>query len=116
MYVGLATCREGFKAGCRPLIGFDGCFLKGPFKGQLLYVVSQDANDNMYPIVMVIVEAELKDSWGWFIETLISDLGQQPKGRWTFINDRQKGLKPAIEELVPYNDSCICVRHLYANF
>ncbi|XP_035546580.1 uncharacterized protein LOC118348629 [Juglans regia] len=116
MYVGLAACRKSFKAGCRPLIGLDGCFLKGPFKGQLLCAVGRDANDNMYPIAMAIVEAELKDSWGWFIETLISDLGQQPEGGWTFISDRQKGLKPAMEELVPYNDSRICVRHLYANF
>ena len=75
MYLSLAAMRDGFKIGCRPIIGLDGCHLKGPFKGQLLSAVSRDANDNMYPITIAIVEAETKDSWTWFLETLVSDLG-----------------------------------------
>lgn len=31
--------REGFKRGCRPFIGIDGCHLKGPYKGVLLSAV-----------------------------------------------------------------------------
>ena len=62
LYVCLAATRTGFKEGCRPLIGLDGCFLKGSYKGHLLSIVSKDANDNMYPICVAIMESECKAS------------------------------------------------------
>uniref|UniRef100_A0A2N9HBF3 SWIM-type domain-containing protein n=1 Tax=Fagus sylvatica TaxID=28930 RepID=A0A2N9HBF3_FAGSY len=61
----IKVTRTGFKEGCRPLIGLDGCFLKGSYKGHLLSVVSRDANDNMYPICVAVVESECKASWSW---------------------------------------------------
>ena len=91
LFISLAGMKKGFLDGCRPVIGVDGCFLKGPFKGQLLAAVSRDGNNNMYPIAYVVVEAETKDSWSWFLETLVSHLGTHEKhGRPTFISDRQK--------------------------
>ncbi|KAH0977423.1 hypothetical protein GBA52_027142 [Prunus armeniaca] len=33
LYVCLDACKKGFLAGCRPIIGVDGCHLKGPFAG-----------------------------------------------------------------------------------
>ena len=45
----------------------------------------------MYPIAFAVVEAEVKDSWIWFLETLVSDLGTHARhARPTFISDRQK--------------------------
>jgi hypothetical protein len=90
LYMSLAACKNGFKAACRPVIGVDGCFLKGYYKGILLTAVGRDPNDNIYPIVMAVVEAECKDSWYWFLETLVADLGPHGTRRWTFISDRQK--------------------------
>jgi hypothetical protein len=91
LYVSLAAMKRGFLKGCRPIIGVDGCFLKGPFKGQLLSAVGRDGNNNMYPIAFAIVEAEVKDSWVWFLETLVPDLGTHGRHvRPTFISDRQK--------------------------
>ena len=52
-------------------------------------VVGRDANNNMYLIAMVVVEAETKNSWTWFLEALVTDLGPTSHG-WTFISDRQK--------------------------
>ena len=89
LYVCLAATRTGFKEGCRPLIGLDGCFLKGSYKGHLLSAVSRDANDNMYPICVAVVESECKASWSWFLSTLLKDLGEVAGG-WTFISYRQK--------------------------
>ncbi|KAH0706247.1 hypothetical protein KY285_010754 [Solanum tuberosum] len=54
---GTTSCKQGFLAGCRPIIGVDGCHLKGYQKGgQLLTTVGIDANNNMYPIAFAIVE------------------------------------------------------------
>lgn len=39
IYICLEPLKRGFKQGCRPLIGFDGCHLKGPYGGQLLAAV-----------------------------------------------------------------------------
>jgi hypothetical protein len=92
LYMSLAACKDGFRAACRPVIGVDGCFLKGHYKGQLLAAVGRDPNDNIYPIAIAVVETECKDSWSWFLETLVGDLGPAPHGLrgWTFISDRQK--------------------------
>jgi len=36
LYMSFAAMKKGFLDGCRSVIGVDGCFLKGPFKGMLL--------------------------------------------------------------------------------
>jgi len=55
-----------------------------------LAATGRDPNDNIYPIAMAVVEAETKDSWSWFLETLVADLGPNGSIGWTFISDRQK--------------------------
>ncbi|KAL4335956.1 hypothetical protein GQ457_07G018510 [Hibiscus cannabinus] len=35
IYICLQACKDGFKAGCRPIISIDGCFLKGHFQEDL---------------------------------------------------------------------------------
>ncbi|MBA0845504.1 hypothetical protein Goarm_022822, partial [Gossypium armourianum] len=57
------TLKRGRKEGCRPILGLDGCFLKGPFKGELLAVVGKNGNNQMYPVAWVIVKGECIDSW-----------------------------------------------------
>jgi hypothetical protein len=91
LYMSLTAMKQGFLEGCRPVIGLDGYFLKGPYKGTLLAAVDRDANNNMYPIAIAIVEAEMKESWTWFLECIVSDLRSHARHvRPTFISDRQK--------------------------
>ncbi|MBA0631917.1 hypothetical protein Godav_000744 [Gossypium davidsonii] len=33
-----------------PILGLDGCFLKGPSKGEMLSTCERDGNNQMYPI------------------------------------------------------------------
>ena len=61
-YVCLGPLKEGFLDGCRPIIGLDGCHLKGPLGGILLTAVGTDPNDGMYPICWAQVETENNDS------------------------------------------------------
>lgn len=44
----------------------------------------------MYPLAMVVVEAENKDSWSWFLENLIEAIGRPEEKEWSFISNRQK--------------------------
>ncbi|KAL3515809.1 hypothetical protein ACH5RR_022711 [Cinchona calisaya] len=75
--------------------------LEGLFGGQLLNAIGRDGNDNMYPIAIVVVKAEIYYSWRWFLNELKTDIGIDDGVGWTFISDRQKGLVRALEEEVP---------------
>ena len=60
IYVCFDACKRAFVQSCRPLIGLDGCFLKGRYGGQLLSAIGKDGNNQMIPIAFAIVEAETK--------------------------------------------------------
>jgi hypothetical protein len=90
IYICLDACKKGFKAGCRPFIGLDGCFLKGYYGGQLLSAVGQDANNQIFVIAYAIVDVENKDNWKWFLTLLHDDLGDFKEHGWNFMSDMQK--------------------------
>ncbi|WVZ06347.1 hypothetical protein V8G54_019693 [Vigna mungo] len=74
-YACLKACKDSFVS-CRPIIGLDGAFLKGRHCGELLtVVVARYANDQMLPLAYAIVEVKNKETWTWFMELLIEDLG-----------------------------------------
>ena len=79
-YVCLDACKIGFLAACRPFIGVDGCHLKGEYPRLILIAVGKDGNNCVYPIAFVVVEAETKDSWTWFMKRLLDDIGSLMKG------------------------------------
>ncbi|XP_021732050.1 uncharacterized protein LOC110698839 [Chenopodium quinoa] len=117
MFVCLAPLAKGFLSGCRPLIGVDGCHLKGPYPGQILVAVGKDGNNNIYPIAWATCEIENTETWVWFLESLMKSLKDENEGLgFTFMSDRQKGLLEAFQQVVPNADTRYCVRHIWANF
>ncbi|CAL2229708.1 unnamed protein product [Prunus armeniaca] len=89
IYICLASSKKGFLEGCRPVVGVDGCHLKGPCLGQILTVVGVDGNN---------------------------DLGIQNGLAWVFISDKQKGLILAMQTVLPNTEHRMSMRHLYNNF
>ncbi|WVY97490.1 hypothetical protein V8G54_029641 [Vigna mungo] len=89
------ACKDSFMC-CRPIIGLDGCFLKGKYGGELLTTIGRDGNEQILPIAYAVIEVENKDSWTWFLELLIEDL--------------------AIQDLLPGVEQRYCVKHLYSKF
>lgn len=87
-----AELRKAWKEGCRPVIGFDGCFIKTVCGGQLLSVVGRDGLNSIFPIAMAVVETESYDSWRWFLMLLIDDLVMDIPSYLTSkkISDQQK--------------------------
>ncbi|XP_021992760.1 uncharacterized protein LOC110889518 [Helianthus annuus] len=49
IYVCFTSVMRGFKMIGRLLLGVDGCFMKGPFLGQILSAVGIDGNNSIYP-------------------------------------------------------------------
>ncbi|XP_022633171.1 uncharacterized protein LOC111241047 isoform X2 [Vigna radiata var. radiata] len=71
----------------------------------------------MCSLAYAVVEVENKESWNFFLELLIEDLGGEGIcSRCTFMSDQQKGLLPALQSLLPDVDQCYYVRHIYSNF
>ncbi|XP_061362271.1 uncharacterized protein LOC133306022 [Gastrolobium bilobum] len=116
LYICLDACNRGFKAGCKPLIGLDGCFLKGYYGGQLLSAVGEDANKSFNVIAYAVVDSETKKNWQWFLTLLQEDIGNHGVYGWSFISDQQKGLIPALKEVTPGAHHHFCVQHVWKNF
>jgi hypothetical protein len=62
----------------------------GSIRGKLLCAVGRDGNDDMYPIAYAVVKFECRDSWTWFMTTLLDFLGPIEERGWVFMSDRQK--------------------------
>ena len=56
-YIAWAVCKQGWRDGCRPVIGLDGCHIKGQHPGQILTAIGIDANNSLYLIAYAVVEA-----------------------------------------------------------
>ena len=120
MYICYGGLKQGFNEGCRPIIGLDGCHIKGVHPGQLLTAVGIDGNNQMYPVAFAVVEIENKDTWSWFVNLLRDDLKIENSLHWSFITDKQKGLEQALKGLwgdgIPEAEHRHCARHLKKNF
>ncbi|XP_023765784.1 uncharacterized protein LOC111914242 [Lactuca sativa] len=116
IYICFKALKDGWNNGCRRVIGLDGCFLKGRVKGELLFAIGRDANNQIYPIAWVVVDVENKDNWKWFVELLGADIGFKQGRGLTLISDQQKGLVESVKELMPYAEHKQCARDIYANF
>ena len=88
IYICLDGCKKGFLVECRPIIGLDSCHLKTKTGSQLMCVVGKDPNDEYFPFAYAVVEAKTKDSWTWFLNLLLADIGDG--NRWVFVFDQQK--------------------------
>lgn len=116
LYVCFDALKRGFLVGCRPFFGIDGCFLKGPFGGQLLVAVGRDGNNQMFPIAWACVEVEDTESWAWFLQLLADDLETADGLGFTIMSDQQKGLLKAVSLIWPKADTRCCARHVYCYF
>ena len=90
-YICFDALKKGFKAGCRRVIGLDGCWFKGANNGQLLCAIGRDGNNQMYPVAWAAVATETYESWYWFLGLLQKDLDICNGGEdWVVISDQQK--------------------------
>ncbi|XP_070023429.1 uncharacterized protein LOC142174680 [Nicotiana tabacum] len=97
IYICLHACKVGWLEGCRNVIGFDGAFLKGVCKGELISCIGKDGNNQMY-------------SAAWAVLTKSQGEGL------TIIFDVQKGLVASVSELLPNAEHRICARHIWSNW
>lgn len=78
----------------KKVIGIDGTFLKGPFKGVLSVAMTQYGNMKCYPIVWGIVDSENKEAWSWFLTRLKEVVGDNEE--LVFVSDRAHNIKNVV--------------------
>ncbi|XP_026421320.1 uncharacterized protein LOC113317419 isoform X2 [Papaver somniferum] len=91
---------KGFINGCRPIVGLDGCHLKGKYGGCLLSATSLDAQNGLVPLGIMICRNECFENWYLFLKDLKPRLVDH-RLQLNFISDRQKGLLEAVALLFP---------------
>ncbi|XP_021747874.1 uncharacterized protein LOC110713735 [Chenopodium quinoa] len=124
LYVCLQACKQGFMAGCRPILGVDGAHLKGAYPGILLTAVGKNGNNNIFPVAWAVVEVENGETWTWFLEILRKDIASVADSvTWvheadelTYMSDRKKGLLDSFATVMPVADTRYCCRHIWSNF
>ncbi|KAL5711197.1 hypothetical protein ACHQM5_021682 [Ranunculus cassubicifolius] len=100
---------EGWVAGCRPVIGLDGCHLKGKYGGCLLSITALDGNNGLYPLAIYICRSEGYHSWFDFLSIMEEKLKAHPQVL-TIISDQQKGLQTVIGQIFPHAYTRFCFR------
>ena len=58
LYICFGALKHVFRQYCRPVLSVDGCWLKGPFKGELLVAVARDGNNQIFPVAWAVVERD----------------------------------------------------------
>nr|GEZ59808.1 hypothetical protein [Tanacetum cinerariifolium] len=90
IYVCFKGVKDSWLAGCRKVIGLDGCFLKQTCIGELLVAMGRDTNNQMYLIAWVVVKVENNENWCWFLALLHDDLNLRLQNGLTVISDSHK--------------------------
>ncbi|KAF6146365.1 hypothetical protein GIB67_020459 [Kingdonia uniflora] len=97
-----------------PILGLDGCFLKGKYGGVVLSVLSLDANNGLFPIGVYFCRCECTNTWKAFLTKSKSFLEEHPS-KLTFIYDRQKGLIESVSTVFTHSNHRFCFRHMFKN-
>lgn len=93
MYVRFQVLESDWKAGLRPLIGFDGTFLQEKCKKILLVAMTQDSAKYFYPLARTVIDKETSRIWKWFMELLRSSSELKKGEGVTFYVRHAKGTR-----------------------
>ncbi|KAL0345776.1 UNVERIFIED_CONTAM: hypothetical protein Sradi_4408900 [Sesamum radiatum] len=110
-------CIQGFRY-CRNVISVDGTHLCTRYKHKLLVAVTLDANNQVLPLAVALVDEETLASWTWFLQMLVKYFLPGEDDRVCLISDRHDGLTSAINYVpafkFPRGVHRFCLRHAEA--
>ncbi|KAL5557981.1 hypothetical protein UlMin_034192 [Ulmus minor] len=92
-FLAFGVAIRGFRY-MRKVVGIDGTFLKGQYRGVLLVATAQDGNGQCYPLAWGIVDSENEDAWTWFFTQLKEVIGDTDE--LALISDRAPSIKKVI--------------------
>ncbi|KAL5564244.1 hypothetical protein UlMin_027408 [Ulmus minor] len=90
LFLAFGVAIRGFRY-MRKVVGIDGTFLKGQYRGVLLVATAQDGNGQCYPLAWGIVDSENEVAWTWFLTQLKEVIGDTDE--LALISDRAPSIK-----------------------
>ncbi|KAL5537977.1 hypothetical protein UlMin_045921 [Ulmus minor] len=112
LFLAFGVAIRGFRY-MRKVVGIDGTFLKGQYRGILLVATAQDGNGQCYPLAWGIVDSENEDAWTWFLTQLKEVIGDTDE--LALISDRAPSIKKAISTVFEKAHHGACAWHVAQN-
>ncbi|KAL5581296.1 hypothetical protein UlMin_013738 [Ulmus minor] len=112
LFLAFGVAIRGFRY-MRKVVGIDGTFLKGQYRGVLLVATAQDGNGQCYPLAWGIVDSENEDAWSWFLTQLKEIIGDTDE--LALISDRAPSIKKAISTVFEKAHHGACAWHVAQN-
>ncbi|KAL5543618.1 hypothetical protein UlMin_007402 [Ulmus minor] len=109
LFLAFGVAIRGFRY-MRKVVGIDGTFLKGQYRGVLLVATAQDGNGQCYPLAWGIVDSENEDAWSWFLTQLKEIIGDTDE--LALISDRAPSIKKAISTVFEKAHHGACAWHV----
>lgn len=106
---------DGFIKGCRPMIGLDGCFMKGKYGGVTFSATALDGNNGSFLLAIYLARGETYENWFSFLEILKPHI-MKHNNPITSMSDMGKGLRDAVRDLFLGHPHRFCFRNMYKNF
>ena len=91
----------------------DEGFLKGKFRGCLLFATAQDADHHIYPVAFAMVDGENDGSWGFFFKQMLCVVEDTTDLMW--VSDRHISIEKGIRDSYVFPKHGICTWHLFQN-
>ncbi|KAL1542940.1 hypothetical protein AAHA92_19969 [Salvia divinorum] len=118
LFVSYRATIYGFINACRPLLELDRVHLKGKYLGTLFCAAAIDADDQLFPLAIAVVNVESDENWMWFMSELRKLLGVNTDSmpRLTILSERTIGMVEAVETHFPNAFHGFCLRFISENF
>lgn len=118
LFVSYRAAIYGFINACRPLLELDRVHLKGKYLGTMFCAAAIDADGELFPLAMAVVDGESDENWMWFMSELRKLLGVNTDSmpRLTILSERTIGMVEAVETHFPNAFHGFCLRFISENF
>ncbi|XP_028754382.1 uncharacterized protein LOC114713878 [Neltuma alba] len=113
VFIAYGCCIEGFLVGARHILYIDGTHLSGPYKGTLLSASTYDADNELLPFAIAIVNGEILEDWTWFLSKIRQITGSI---ELTIVLDRHNAIIGAVRVIFGSDRHAFCYCHVKENF
>lgn len=118
LFISYGAAIYGFMNACRPLIELDRVHLKGKYLGNLFCAAAVDAEDQIFPLAVAVVDVESDENWMWFVSELrkLLVMNTETMPRLTILSERTLAMVEAVEMHFPSAFHGFCLRFVSENF
>ncbi|KAH9795044.1 SWIM-type domain-containing protein [Citrus sinensis] len=109
-FVAFGSSIKGFMQYIRPVIAADGTHLKGLYRGSMFVATCLDGNNQLYPLVIGVIDSENNDAWEWFMMKLHGVIGDRPE--LVIISDRYTAIRRAVLKVFHNATHDVCFYHV----